>query len=77
MPDHLAAISCPNNCEHDVSLLFQPVLQYADVSTFRRGFSQIQRKIDDNELFRYLYFELTTEFGTIALHFFFIRTSKF
>ena len=52
-PQHLADISCPNNCEHEVHLLLQPVLQYADVSTFRRGFAQIQQKTDDSELFRY------------------------
>ena len=52
-PQHLADISCPNNCEREVHLLLQPVLQYADVSTFRRGFAQIQQNTGDNELFRY------------------------
>ena len=54
-PQHLADISCPNSCEHEVHLLLQPVLQYADVSTFRRGFAQIQQKTGDNELFRYVF----------------------
>ena len=49
MPPHLAAISCPDNCQHEVPLLFQPILQYADVSTFGRGFAQVQERIEDND----------------------------
>lgn len=49
MDEQLAAISCPDNCQHDIALIFQPVLQYADVSTFKRGFSQVQTSIEDND----------------------------
>ena len=52
MDDQLAAISCPDNCEHEIALIFQPVLQYADVSTFNRGFAQVQASIEDNVLFQ-------------------------
>ena len=46
-PRHLAAVSCPNNCEHDVQLLFQPTLSYKT-----RGFPLLQKIIRDNEQFR-------------------------
>ena len=52
MPQYLADISCPDNCQHEIPLIFQPVLQYADVTTYRRGFSQVQQAIGDNILFR-------------------------
>ena len=59
MPAHLAAISCPENCQHEIPLLFQPTLQYADETGFRRGYGQLQQTpeesftgIGDDILFR-------------------------
>ena len=46
-PPHLQAVSCPNNCENEVQLLFQPTLQY---SQSPHGYARVQREIDD--LFR-------------------------
>ena len=54
LDDQLAAISCPDNCEHEIALIFQPVLQYADVTTLKRGFAQLQAIIEDNILFRFV-----------------------
>ena len=60
MPPHLAAISCPNNCDHEIPLLFQPVLQYADRDGLKRGYGQMQQTpnesftgINDDKTFRY------------------------
>ena len=47
-PPHLAAVSCPNNCKHDVQLVFQPTLIYAG----NNGFGNLQERIQDNDLFR-------------------------
>ena len=52
MPPHLAAISCPDNCQHEVPLLFQAVLQYVDVTGFGRGFGPLQDAINDSVEFR-------------------------
>ena len=52
MPDHLAAISCPDNCQNEVPLVFQPTLWYADGFGIGWGFAQIQEQIGDNILFR-------------------------
>ena len=52
MPDHLAAISCPDNCQNEVPLVFQPTLWYADGFGIKWGFAQIQEQIGDNILFR-------------------------
>ena len=48
-PTHLADVSCPGACEHDIQLLFQPVLSYGGGGT---GFSNIQETIEDDDLFR-------------------------
>ena len=52
MPTHLSDISCPRNCEHEVPLLFQPILQYADKSNLARGYGELQREMNDYEVFR-------------------------
>ena len=39
-PPHLQAVSCPDNCENEVQLLFQPTLQY--INEFGRGYANIQ-----------------------------------
>jgi len=49
-PSHLAAVSCPGNCQHDIQLLFQPVLSYIGGN----GFSNIQDDIQDDDYFRYV-----------------------
>jgi len=49
-PAHLLAVSCPDHCEHEVRLLFQPILMYRN--TAGQGFASSQRTIEDNELFR-------------------------
>ena len=49
-PQHLANVSCPNNCQHDIQLLFQPTLSY--INNARRGFANLQRTIQDDQLFR-------------------------
>lgn len=48
----LAAVSCPQNCEHDVQMVFQPLLAYANRGNLNRGFSQLQRIINDSEEYR-------------------------
>jgi len=50
MPQHLAAVSCPNNCNHEVPLLFQPTLQY--INNAGRGFANLQQLIEDADMFR-------------------------
>ncbi|XP_078484901.1 multicopper oxidase mco-like [Ciona intestinalis] len=57
MPDHLAAVSCPNNCAHDVQLLFQPTMQY--INNAGRGFANQQQDIEDNPLFRHNQYIIT------------------
>ena len=52
MPQHLADISCPDNCQHEVLILIQPLLEYADFIGIKRGFAQLQERYGDNELFR-------------------------
>jgi len=52
MPDHLAAISCPDYCEHEVPLFFQPILQYANNTNLERGFGELQRTMNDSVAFR-------------------------
>ena len=52
MPPHLAAISCPDNCQHEVPLLFQPTLQYANNSNLERGYGELQRTMNDSVVFR-------------------------
>ena len=47
---HLQAVSCPDNCENEVQLLFQPTLQY--INQFGRGYANIQQQIEDDDLFR-------------------------
>ena len=51
-PAHLAAVSCPDNCQHEVQLLFQPTLAY--INNANRGFANLQNNIQDNDKFRYL-----------------------
>lgn len=52
-PSYLQAVSCPNNCNHEVRLLFQPILQYSQRGP--RGFADIQEDIEDLAMFRLEY----------------------
>ena len=49
MPAHLDAVSCPNNCQHEVVLLFQHMLGY--INNAGRGFANLQNEIEDNANF--------------------------
>ncbi|XP_076825740.1 multicopper oxidase mco-like isoform X2 [Clavelina lepadiformis] len=49
-PQHLLDVSCPDNCHHEVRLLFQPTLLYAD--NYFPSFPFIQEDIHDNVLFQ-------------------------
>ena len=49
-PAHLLAVSCPDNCAHDIQLMFQPTMQY--INNAGRGFANLQAQIEDNEMFR-------------------------
>lgn len=53
MPPHLADVSCPDNCHHEVMLLFQQLLGYDDGAG--RGFAEIQHLIDDNPAYMLVY----------------------
>lgn len=48
MPAELAAASCPNNCDNDIQLLFQPLLKFGEFT----GFAGLQEMIADYEGFR-------------------------
>ena len=50
-PVYLWEVSCPTSCQHDIILMLQPVLVYADKNG--RGYSQMQKNINDSLLFRY------------------------
>ena len=53
LPEELEAASCPNHCDKDVQMIFQPVLQLKN-STGRhnRGFVYLQSLMKDYELLR-------------------------
>ncbi|XP_076824256.1 multicopper oxidase mco-like [Clavelina lepadiformis] len=48
-PQHLLDVSCPDNCHHEVRLLFQPTLLYAD--NYFPSFPFIQENIHDHNAF--------------------------
>ena len=51
MPSHLAQVSCPDNCQHEVRLLFQHLLAYQTLNS--RSFAEIQHLIGDNQNYMY------------------------
>uniref|UniRef100_F6YQV7 ferroxidase n=3 Tax=Ciona intestinalis TaxID=7719 RepID=F6YQV7_CIOIN len=56
-PSHLRAVSCPENCAHDIQLMFQPTLQY--INNGGRGFANIQQTIQDNPNYRHNQYPVT------------------
>ena len=47
-PLHLKAVSCPDHCEHEIQLLFQPQLIF-------NNFFTIQHNIEDNKDYMLIY----------------------
>ena len=53
LPEELEAVSCPNHCDKDVQMVFQPVLQMKNTTGRpNRGFVYLQSVIKDSDLFR-------------------------
>ena len=54
LPKELEAASCPNHCDEDIQMVFQPLLQLKDNPGPRpnRGFIELQRQINDSYRFR-------------------------
>ena len=50
MPDELAIASCPDNCEYDIQLLFQPHLVFS--TNVGRGYGTLQDQVHDYEGFQ-------------------------
>nr|XP_018672869.2 uncharacterized protein LOC100175928 isoform X1 [Ciona intestinalis] len=61
-PDHLWKVSCPEHCEHDIQLVFQPILEYRNL--FGNGFSTLQMRMQDNQLFWHT--NIISSGGTLA-----------
>jgi len=51
-PAHIQAVSCPDNCKHEIPLIFQPVLMYKGGRS--DGFVKQQNNIKDYAGFRYV-----------------------
>ncbi|CAK8682729.1 unnamed protein product [Clavelina lepadiformis] len=49
-PQHLLDVSCPDNCHHEVRLLFQPTLLYAD--NYFPSFPFIENRMNVNDSFQ-------------------------
>jgi len=55
--EQLRSVSCPWNCQHDLQLIFQPLLVYAEKGTGGKSFSKLQQKIGDRvQKYVYLFF---------------------
>ncbi|XP_076825146.1 multicopper oxidase mco-like [Clavelina lepadiformis] len=62
-PQHLLDVSCPNNCHHEVRLVFQPTMMF--VNNGFRGFVHQQEEMEDYDGFRHRQFRLFGESRTL------------